>query len=71
MDNIGITSKRTQALVNEFISIWNRLLALGAALVVEHVVRRPLFRTSTIGMLTVSLDWIIASALFAEGFKCD
>ncbi|KAM0278782.1 hypothetical protein ACHAQH_004973 [Verticillium albo-atrum] len=64
MDTVGITDKNTQALVNGLINIWNFGLALTTAFFVERIGRRPLFRTSTLGMLTVFTAWTIASALF-------
>lgn len=66
LDNIGITDKSTQALINGIINIWNWLIALTAANLVDRVGRRPLFRISTIGMLCVFIGWTIASALFFE-----
>lgn len=66
MDSVGITNKDTQALVNGIINIWNFGLALTTAFFVERIGRRPLFRTSTLGMLTVFTAWTIASALFAQ-----
>ncbi|KAJ0272043.1 hypothetical protein COL940_010682 [Colletotrichum noveboracense] len=66
MDTVGIKDKNTQALVNGLVNIWNFGLALTTAFFVERVGRRPLFRISTIGMLTVFIGWTIASARFAE-----
>jgi MFS family permease len=65
MDSVGITNKDTQALVNGLINIWNWALALTSAFFVDRVGRRPLFRISTIGMLTIFTAWTIASAQFA------
>lgn len=66
MDTVGIRDKKTQALVNGLINIWNWALALTSACFVERVGRRPLFRISTIGMLLVFTGWTIASARFSE-----
>lgn len=66
MDSVGIKSKKTQALVNGLLNIWNWLLALTSAFFVERLGRRPLFRISTIGMMIVFTGWTIASARFAE-----
>ncbi|KAM0324848.1 hypothetical protein ACHAQA_007814 [Verticillium albo-atrum] len=66
MDTVGITDKDTQALVNGLINIWNFGLALTTAFFVERIGRRPLFRASTLGMLTVFTAWTIASALFDQ-----
>lgn len=65
MDSVGITNKDTQALVNGIINIWNWALALTTAFFVDRVGRRPLFRISTLGMLTIFTAWTIASAQFA------
>jgi MFS family permease len=65
MDSVGITNKDTQALVNGIINIWNFALAFTTAFFVERVGRRPLFRISTLGMLTIFTAWTIASAQFA------
>ncbi|EEU33934.1 uncharacterized protein NECHADRAFT_89031 [Fusarium vanettenii 77-13-4] len=64
MDSVGITNKNIQALVNGLINVWNFALALTTAFFVERVGRRPLFRASTLGMLTVFTAWTIASAEF-------
>ncbi|KAH6887708.1 general substrate transporter [Thelonectria olida] len=66
MDTVGIKDKKTQALVNGIINIWNWSLALTTAFFVEKVGRRPLFRTSTLGMLLVFIGWTVASAYFTE-----
>uniref|UniRef100_A0A0D2XFK4 Uncharacterized protein n=1 Tax=Fusarium oxysporum (strain Fo5176) TaxID=660025 RepID=A0A0D2XFK4_FUSOF len=65
MDTVGITNKKTQALVNGLINIWNWALALTSACFVDRVGRRPLFRISTVGMLLVFTGWTIASERFA------
>lgn len=64
MDTVGITNKKTQALVNGIINIWNWSIALTTAFFVERIGRRPLFRISTIGMLIAFTAWTIASARF-------
>ena len=66
MDTVGIKSKDTQALVNGLLTVWNWLVALTTAMFVERLGRRPLFRTSTLGMLVVFSSWTVASARFAE-----
>jgi MFS family permease len=64
MDSVGITNKKTQALVNGLINIWNWAIALTTAFFVERIGRRPLFRISTVGMLLAFTAWTIASARF-------
>ncbi|KAH6695536.1 general substrate transporter [Plectosphaerella plurivora] len=65
LDSVGVTNKDTQALINGIINIWNFGLALTTAFFVERIGRRPLFRVSTLGMLTIFTAWTIASAQFA------
>ncbi|KAM0338062.1 hypothetical protein ACHAPU_011454 [Fusarium lateritium] len=64
MDNVGVTNKKTQALVNGLINIWNWALALTSAFFAERVGRHPLFGISKIGMLLVFTGWTIASEPF-------
>ncbi|KAI0383485.1 general substrate transporter [Hypomontagnella monticulosa] len=66
MDTVGIKNKNTQALVNGLLNIWNWAIALTSAFFVERFGRRPLFRTSTLGMLAVFTAWTIASAQFSQ-----
>lgn len=66
MDSVGITNKNIQALVNGILNIYNFLLALTTAFSVERIGRRPLFRVSTVGMLTIFTAWTVASARFQE-----
>ncbi|KAH6662929.1 general substrate transporter [Plectosphaerella plurivora] len=66
MDSVGITNKNTQALVNGILNIYTFLLALTTAFFVERIGRRPLFRVSTVGMLTIFVAWTVASARFQE-----
>ncbi|KAH6952442.1 general substrate transporter [Ilyonectria sp. MPI-CAGE-AT-0026] len=66
MDSVGITNKDIQALVNGVLNIYTFALALTTAFFVERIGRRPLFRVSTLGMLTVFIAWTVASARFQE-----
>lgn len=66
LETVGITDPKTKSLINGIINIWNFLIAVSTALLVERIGRRPLFRISTIGMFITFTAWTIASALYAE-----
>ncbi|KFY71215.1 hypothetical protein V499_08577 [Pseudogymnoascus sp. VKM F-103] len=66
LETIGINDSATKSLINGIINIWNFLIAISSALLVERIGRRPLFRISTIGMLVTFTSWTIASAVYAE-----
>jgi hypothetical protein len=66
LDTAGITSVTDQTLINGCLQIWNLIIAVGAAFLVDKLGRRFLFLTSCIGMLS---SYIIISGLsgsFAE-----
>ena len=60
LDSAGITSVTSQTLINGCLQIWNLILAVGAACLVDRLGRRFLFLTSCIGML---ISYIIISGL--------
>ena len=51
LESAGITSVTQQTLINGCLQIWNLILAVGAAFMVDKVGRRALFLTSCVGML--------------------
>ncbi|KAL2838637.1 general substrate transporter [Aspergillus pseudoustus] len=51
LNNLGITSTPQQAALNVGLQAWNLIISTSAALSVDKVGRRPLWLTSTIGML--------------------
>jgi MFS family permease len=51
LTSVGITSVTQQTLLNAFLQVWNLLLAVTAALLVDRLGRRFLFLASTTGML--------------------
>ncbi|RDW63610.1 hypothetical protein BP6252_11155 [Coleophoma cylindrospora] len=66
LDTIGIHDSSTQSLINGIINIWNWVIAASAALLVERMGRRTLFRVSTIGMLVIFTTWTVCSAVYSE-----
>ncbi|KAH8652970.1 general substrate transporter [Ilyonectria robusta] len=54
---IGITDPETQNLINGGLQIYNFFIAAGSATLVNHLSRRFLFLTSTIGMLCAFIIW--------------
>ncbi|KAL3418701.1 sugar transporter [Phlyctema vagabunda] len=48
---VGITSVTQQTLINGFLQLWNLIIAVGAAGLVDRVGRRPLLILSSFGML--------------------
>ncbi|KFZ20350.1 hypothetical protein V502_03221 [Pseudogymnoascus sp. VKM F-4520 (FW-2644)] len=63
---VGITSVTQQTLLNGFLNLWNLIMAVCAALMVDKVGRRKLFLTSTSIML---VSYIIITALSATFAK--
>ncbi|CAI4216032.1 unnamed protein product [Parascedosporium putredinis] len=60
LTTVGITSVTDQTLISGFLQIWNLILAVGAAACVDRLGRRPLFLTSSVGML---ISFILISGL--------
>lgn len=58
----GITDPQTQNLINGCLQIYNWIIAISAGLIVDRAGRRPLFLTSTIGMLLTFSIWTGLSA---------
>ncbi|KAJ5627624.1 MFS sugar transporter [Penicillium lividum] len=64
LDTIGITSVTDQLMINGFLQIWNLIMAVVGALLVDRVGRRSLFLLSTAIML---VSYIVITGL-AGGF---
>jgi MFS family permease len=63
---VGITSVRDQTLISGLLQVWNLLFAVGAALSVDKLGRRPLFLASA-GVMLVGYILVTAlSGAFAE-----
>jgi MFS family permease len=63
---VGITSTETKSIINGSLQIFNFVIALGAAMLVDVAGRRPLFIVSNAGMLATFCGWTITTALFNE-----
>ncbi|KAF5246451.1 hypothetical protein FANTH_6823 [Fusarium anthophilum] len=60
LQTVGITSVTNQTLINACLQLWNLLWAVGAAVSVERLGRRPLFLTSAITML---ISYVVITGL--------
>ncbi len=56
-------------LINAFLSVWSLIMAMGAAVNVDRVGRRPLFLASIAGMLACYATIMGLSAGFAKTGK--
>lgn len=63
---VGITDPSLQLLINGLLQIWNLLISVGAAFLVDRLGRRFLFISSCAGMLVFFTMQTICSAMFAE-----
>ena len=66
LDTAGITSTKSQDLINGLLQVFNFIVAVTGALLVDRAGRRPLFLFSAIGML---VSFICMTALSAEFTK--
>lgn len=62
LNSIGMTSVTDQTLINGFLNLWNLIMAICGALLVDRFGRKKLFLTSTLIML---VSYIIITALSA------
>lgn len=60
LDAIGITSVTDQTLINGFLQLWNLIMSILGACLVDRAGRRALFLTSTLVMIT---SYILITAL--------
>ncbi|KAH8114715.1 hexose transporter [Phellopilus nigrolimitatus] len=65
-ETIGITDPTMQLLINGLLQIWNLLISVCAAFLVDRLGRRFLFVTSCAGMLVFFTMQTVCSAMFAE-----
>lgn len=63
---VGITSVTDQTLISGFLQVWNLLFAVGAAVSVDKLGRRPLFLASAAIMLVAYILVTALSGAFAE-----
>lgn len=66
LNQVGIEDQETQNLINGILMIWNMIVAGSMAFAVDKAGRRPLFLTSTLGMLISFIAWTIASKYAVE-----
>ncbi|KAL4782586.1 general substrate transporter, partial [Aspergillus varians] len=66
LDTIGITGSLAQAKINGGLTIWNLVVSLGSAFLVDRVGRKPLFLFAAVGMLIFFSIWTACSAVYAQ-----
>jgi len=64
LDGVGITSTETKAFINGSLQIFNLLVGVSAAMLIDWVGRRTLFILSNAGMLITFGIWTISEGLF-------
>ncbi|ETN38888.1 uncharacterized protein HMPREF1541_06929 [Cyphellophora europaea CBS 101466] len=63
---VGITSVTDQTMISGFLQVWNLILAVSAAFLVDRLGRRPLFLVSCFGMLACYVFISALSGSFAN-----
>ncbi|SJL09794.1 related to transporter (major facilitator superfamily) [Armillaria ostoyae] len=66
LEGVGITKPETKAAINGALQVFNLIVALSAASLIDWVGRRMLFIISNSGMLVAFGCWTITEALFNE-----
>ena len=61
---VGITSPRTQSIINGCLTMWNMGFAFWGAYVIDKFGRRPMMLSSLTGMLCALVGWTVASAVY-------
>lgn len=69
LNQVGITDDEMKTIINGVLNIWNMIVATSMAFAVDKAGRRPLFLTSTAGMLLMFICWTIASKFAVEDFS--
>jgi MFS family permease len=64
LDNVGITSAKSQTLINALLQVFNWIVAIISALLVDRVGRRAMFLISSIGMLVSFICMTVISSRF-------
>ncbi|KAF9475387.1 general substrate transporter [Pholiota conissans] len=64
LKGVGVRDTATKSIVNGCLQIYNFIIAMGAAILVEHAGRRPLFLVSNIGMLAALCACTVTTALY-------
>jgi MFS family permease len=65
LDTIGITTVKSQTLINALLQVYNFVLAMTAATFVDRIGRRPLWIICAFGMTISYIAWTILSERFA------
>lgn len=65
LEGVGVTRTETKAAINGGLQIFNFLIAVSAAMLVDWVGRRTLFIVSNVGMLFTFSAWTISVALYS------
>ncbi|KDQ15950.1 hypothetical protein BOTBODRAFT_130708 [Botryobasidium botryosum FD-172 SS1] len=66
LEDLGVTSTSVKQLINACLQVWNMIVAIGAAFLVDRVGRRTLFLISNSGMLITFVAWTICTALYTN-----
>jgi MFS family permease len=66
LQTVGITSVTQQTLLNGFLNVWNLILAIGAATLIDKAGRRKLFLLSCSIMLFAYVVFTALSGTFAK-----
>ncbi|CAK7215472.1 hypothetical protein SBRCBS47491_002493 [Sporothrix bragantina] len=66
LNSVGVTSSKTQTLINGLLQLFNFGAAISAAFLVDRLGRRTLFLWSSIGMLVSYVIWTACSAVNVE-----
>ncbi|PPQ69312.1 hypothetical protein CVT25_005913 [Psilocybe cyanescens] len=64
LKGVGITDTKTKSIINGSLQVFNFVIAIGAAMLVDVAGRRPLFIISNSGMLVTFCAWTITTALY-------
>ena len=65
LEGVGITSASAKAQINGALQVFNFVVAVCSAMLVDKVGRRPLFIISNAGMLVAFTMWTLTTALFS------
>ncbi|KAG8969229.1 hypothetical protein FRC03_003754 [Tulasnella sp. 419] len=66
LESVGVTEAGVKTLINACLQLFNFIMAIGAALLVDKAGRRTLFLISNVGMVIAFAMWTVTSALFQE-----
>ncbi|KAF2809384.1 lactose permease [Mytilinidion resinicola] len=66
LDTIGITDTSSQVLINGLTQVFNLLMSITSALLIDRIGRRPLWLVAVAGMLCSYIAWTALSASFAH-----